>query len=188
MVPPCDHECVGVVIPDAGDTYWLLDRGKPPPGWAGVGDHLDDHGGPEAAARAKTLEELSITVVSLIPAFEDWLPNWCRRRHQPRKLGHHWHLFIAEWRGQPTPEPEEARGLRRFHRRQLQVLAERTAAYAIGDVTPPQFAADPGLELPWAYWAHRLGLVDLPRDVLSRIIDRSALPPDVLSLNSRTPS
>jgi hypothetical protein len=102
------------------------------------------------------------------------------------KLGHNWHIFIAEWDGEPAPAPDEARDLRRFRRQQLQALAERTAAYAVGDVTPEAFAAAPGLELPWAYWAHRTNLVDLPRDVLTRIADRSARPPAVLSAGIRS--
>lgn len=177
MAALCDHACVGVVIPDAGDTYWLLDRGKPPPGWAFAAGHLDNHGDPETAARVETRQEMGLTVVNLIPAIEEWFPNWCRRRYQSEEPGHDWRIFIAEWEGEPIPSPDEAGDLRRFHRWQLQALAERTAAYAVGDVTPEEFAADPGLELPWAYWAHRLNLVDLPRDVLVRITDRSTRPP-----------
>ncbi|WP_113699568.1 hypothetical protein [Nonomuraea lactucae] len=128
---------------------------------------------------------MGLNVVRLVPAIEEWLPNWCRRQHQPRKLGHNWHIFIAEWEGVPTPSLDEAHGLRRFHRPHLQALAERTAAYAVGDVTPGAFAAAPGLELPWAYWAHRLGLVDLPHDALTRIVDRSASPPGPVLLDRR---
>ncbi|MEU4513100.1 NUDIX domain-containing protein [Nonomuraea wenchangensis] len=177
MAARCDHQCVGVVIPD-GDTVWLLERGTPPPGWAGVGGHLDHHGSPEQAARAETKEEMGLTGLTLISVFEEWLPNWCRREPQPGTLGHRWHMFIATWwEGTPTASPPETRAVRRFHQRELQVLAERAAAYAVGEVTPADFAAKPGLELPWVYWAYRLGLVDLPGDVLGRIVDRSALSP-----------
>ena len=65
----------------------------------------------------------------------------------------------------------------RYTRREVQVLAERTAAYAAGLVSEQDWLANPGLEPVWCDWMAQLGWVRLPEFALDRIRAVAATPP-----------
>jgi 8-oxo-dGTP pyrophosphatase MutT (NUDIX family) len=164
---PCDHAAVGVLISSPAGLL-VFERVRPPAGIAPVAGHVDQHGGPEQAARAEVGEEVGLTVTSLLPLTTAWRPNRCRRPATDR-VGHYWSVYRAEVSGQIRPSAQEVRVPRWLHQDQLQQHALRTAAYAEGRLSEAQFAAEPGLEPMWVRFLHELELVRLPDDALSLI-------------------
>lgn len=163
----CDHAAVGVLISSPAGLL-VFERVRPPAGIAPVAGHVDQHGGPEQAACAEVGEEVGLTVTSLHLVTSVWRPNRCRRPTRNR-VGHLWSIYRAEATGQVRSSPRETRAPRWLPRDQLQQHANRTAAYADGQLSDEQFAAAPGLEPVWVRFLHELRLVTVPDDVLDRI-------------------
>ncbi|MFI0412396.1 NUDIX hydrolase [Actinomadura sp. 3N508] len=127
---PCDNTSIGVIITDSQDRYLLIDRATAPFGMAPVAGHIDQHGGPEFAARNEVREEVGLTVVSLRQLSETWLPNSCRRPAGPEGIGHYWTLYQATFAGQIQMAADEVRAVQWADRTDLQTLAERAIANA----------------------------------------------------------
>lgn len=165
----CDHAAVGVLISSPAGLL-VFERARPPAGIAPVAGHVDQHGGPEQAARTEVAEKVGLTVTSLHLLTTAWRPNRCRRPTSER-VGHYWSIYRAQVSGQIRPSAQEVRAPRWLHPDQLQQHAHRTAAYAEGRLSEEQFTAEPGLEPVWVLFLHGLQLVTLPEDTL-RLIDK----------------
>jgi len=150
----CDGNSVGVVPRDPDGRILMITRNLAPSGIAPIAGHVCDeiptltHLG---AAIVETQEEVGLTVwpedLALIYARD--LPNRCRRIPAP-SLSHDWRVFSAtRWTGELTPSERETRGARWYELAEVQALAERTVAYAHGDVTEKEWQAEPGLEPVW---------------------------------------
>ncbi|NKQ54564.1 NUDIX hydrolase [Amycolatopsis sp. K13G38] len=163
----CDHAAVGVLI-SSPDGLLVFERARPPAGIAPVAGHVDQHGGPEQAARIEVAEEVGLTVTSLDLLLTAWRPNHCRRPTSDH-VGHQWWIYRAQTSGPIRPSAQEVRAPRWLHQDQLQQYAHRTAAYAEGQLSEEQFTAKPGLEPVWVRFLHELQLVRLPDDILSLI-------------------
>ncbi|SEP53372.1 NUDIX hydrolase [Amycolatopsis saalfeldensis] len=163
----CDHAAVGVLISSPAGLL-VFERVRFPVGIAPVAGHVDQHGGPEQAARAEVAEEVGLTVTSLHLLTTAWRPNRCRRPTSDR-AGHHWSIYRAEVSGQIRPSTKEVRAPRWLSPEPLQQHAHRTAAYAAGRLSEEQFIAEPGLEPVWVRFLHELQLVTLPDDTLNLI-------------------
>lgn len=168
----CDNASVGVVIESAGRVL-LLTRAKPPAGIAPPAGHVDDHGSPDQAARAEVAEEVGLTVTGLSKVLTGWRDNVCRRRTTGR-VGHQWTIYRAQATGQLRPSRDETRGARWYSRAEVQRLADRTAAYAQGEVSEADWQRRPGLEPVWCHWLHELRLVRLSGTDLRRIAEVAA--------------
>lgn len=165
--PYCDHAAVGVLISSPAGLL-VFERARPPAGIAPVAGHLDQHGGPEQAARAEVAEEVGLTVTSLRLLTTAWRPNRCRRPVNGR-VGHRWWIFQAQVSGAIRPSVKEVRAPRWLRPDQLQQHAHRTAAYAAGQLDEEQFTTAPGLEPVWVRFLSELQLVALPEDTLNMI-------------------
>jgi 8-oxo-dGTP pyrophosphatase MutT (NUDIX family) len=171
-VPPstasgCDHASVGVLI-TSPDGLLVFQRTTPPVGIAPVAGHVDQHGGPEQAARMEVNEEVGLKVTSLHLMLGTWRPNRCRRQTSGL-VGHHWWIYGAHTSGTIRPSAREVRAPRWISTHQLRQLAHRTAAYAEGRIDQDEFTARPGVEPVWVRFLHELRLVTLTEDSLSLI-------------------
>ncbi|WP_329537117.1 NUDIX domain-containing protein (plasmid) [Streptomyces sp. NBC_01450] len=104
----CDHTSVGVLISSPSGLL-VFDRVTPPAGLAPVAGHVDQHGGPEQAARDEVTEEAGLTVTRLHLLLDQWRPNRCRRT-PTGPVGHHWWIFQAEASRSLRPSAREVRG------------------------------------------------------------------------------
>ncbi|MFB7555027.1 NUDIX domain-containing protein [Streptomyces brevispora] len=163
----CDHASVGVLISSPSGLL-VFERATPPAGIAPVAGHVDQHGGPEQAARDEVTEEVGLTVTHLHLLLERWRPNSCRRTPSG-PVGHQWWIFEAKVSGPLCPSAREVRAPRWIHPNQLQQHALRTAAYANGALSHGEFEREPGLEPVWCRFLHDLELVTLPSADLNRI-------------------
>ncbi len=151
-IRPCDNTSVGVIVIDGTDRYLLIERSTPPFGIAPVAGHIDNHGGPQSAARNEVNEEVGLTILNLRKLCELWRPNPCRRPAGPGGIGHHWTLYQATVEGELRTSPDEVRAARWINTDELQALAERTAAHARGHLTSKEFLAKPGLQPVWVHF------------------------------------
>lgn len=146
---PCDNTSIGVIIADSQDRYLLIDRATAPFGMAPVAGHIDQHGGPELAARNEVREEVGLTVVNLRKLSESWLSNPCRRSVGPEGIGHHWTLYRATVAGQTRIAPDEVRAIHWADRTDLQTLAERAIANARRGLADQCVHERPALQSVW---------------------------------------
>ena len=82
----CDHKSVGILVMRDGKLL-LIERKKPPFGFAPPAGHIDEHGGFEEAAINELKEEVGLDVLSLKLAAEGRKENPCRR-------GSAWHYWL----------------------------------------------------------------------------------------------
>lgn len=171
-IPRCDNHSVAVIIRDGVRTL-MFERVHFPAGVAPAAGHVDGHSGAAAAARSKAADELGLTVVCLTKVTSGWRNNRCRRRPGPRGIGHHWSVYEATVTGKLVPSAAETRNVRWLYPAELQVLADRTAAYARGWLSDVEFECDPGLEPVMVAWLVDIGDIELgPEDLAA--IDRVA--------------
>ncbi|MEU8040847.1 NUDIX hydrolase [Streptosporangium sp. NPDC049078] len=175
-MPRCDNKSVGVLIGNSAGQWLMFDRATFPPGVAGAAGHVDGHSGVIDAARAEVAEELGLTVARLSLVCAEWRRNRCRRIPGPLGVGHWWSVYRAEVSGELAPSARETRNVRWVAADELQVLTDRTAAYAAGRVSAVEFAAEPGIEPVWVAWLVAAGLVTATLEDLERI-DRAARQP-----------
>ncbi|MFJ9558347.1 NUDIX hydrolase [Nocardiopsis sp. NPDC101807] len=150
----CDGNSVGVVLRDDQGRILMITRNLAPSGIAPIAGHVCDeiptltHLG---AAIVETQEEVGLTVwpEDLTLVYARSIPNRCRRI-PAASLSHEWMVFGAtRWTGELSPSERETRGARWYELDEIQALAERTVAYAHGDVTEADWQAEPGLEPVW---------------------------------------
>src|SRR3546814_880586 len=85
----CDHTSVGMLVWRA-DKLLLVERRKPPFGYAPPAGHVDDHGSFEEAAHAELEEEVGLHIKSLELLAEGRKDNECRRENG---TWHYWKVY-----------------------------------------------------------------------------------------------
>lgn len=179
MPKTCCGTSVGVLVFDAeAERLLMITRGTAPAGVAPVAGHaLDEHASYQDAARAEVHEEVGLKVTNLTGlAVGGFHPGRCRRI--PRNGGgHDWEIYSASVSGDLAPSQREVAAVAWYSRREVQALAERTAAYANGAVSEQDWLDVPGLEPVWCDWLAQLGWVRLPEADLDRIRRVAATPP-----------
>jgi ADP-ribose pyrophosphatase YjhB (NUDIX family) len=153
--PICDHTSVGILIWRDGRLL-IIERRKPPPGFAPPAGHVDDHGSYEDAATAEVQEEVGLEVVSLSLLGEGRRDNPCRRVDG---TWHYWKIFEAQVTGTPKRSYEETKGLMWADGETLQKLANRTLAWQAKKLSDQQWIASPGLEPVWFHWLSELRVI-----------------------------
>ncbi|MFE0270458.1 NUDIX domain-containing protein [Nocardiopsis alba] len=177
MSKQCCGTSVGVLVFDKARAQMLMiKRGTLPAGIAPVAGHaLDEHASYEAAAYAEVAEEIGLTVTGLSRLTAGGHhPGRCRRQGS---TGHTWRLYEATVEGDLAPSEREVADVRWYPLSELQALADRTGAWAAGQISGDEFAADPGLEPVWVHWLHALGYVYATAQDRAAIQQLAATPP-----------
>ncbi|WP_460304525.1 NUDIX domain-containing protein [Actinocorallia aurea] len=184
----CDTASAGVIIEDGEGRVLLLTRATAPSGLAPAAGHvfdgheiegadgaLDEEASFRAAAIAELAEELGLTLrdADMAHVTGGWRPSPCRRPLPPGcEPGHEWRVYRASASsvtGVLAPAPDEAKGARWYTPAEVQALADRTAAQALGTVSDAEFDAAPGLQAVWVRWLADAGLVSIPEPLLDAI-------------------
>lgn len=111
---PCDHKSVGILV-WRKEKLLLIERKKPPYGWAPPAGHVDDFGSYEAAANAELREEVGLKALQIELIAEGRKENWCRRGGK----WHYWKIFVAKTAGVPVRSLTETRNLEWYDEHQL---------------------------------------------------------------------
>jgi ADP-ribose pyrophosphatase YjhB (NUDIX family) len=125
------HYSVGALIERNG-KYLLIDRVKPPLGFAGIAGHIDGDESKEHALFREVKEESNLNVIKNKLIFEEEL-NWNKCS---KGIGvHYWYLFDCKASGRVRRNPAEAKSI---------------GWYSIAEISKLN------LEPVWAYWFEKL--------------------------------
>lgn len=151
----CDHTSVGMIVWKA-DKILLIERKRPPFGFAPPSGHVDDDVSFERAASRELEEETGLKALKLNILAEEYLQNTCRR------IGGTWHLwkvYQVEAQGEIKRSFTETKQAGWFSIQEVYQLAQRTRTYLSGNITKEEWQASPGLEVIWYEWFNKLAIV-----------------------------
>lgn len=148
MSSACDHKSVGIIVWQ-NEKLLLIERKKPPYGYAPPAGHVDSHGGYEQAAREELKEEVGLTSTSLFLKIEGRKENRCRREEGS---WHYWKIYEAQTSGNIKPSPEETKKVIWAPRLMIQNLASRTKQYLENRLDEKEWEKNPGIEPVWYEW------------------------------------
>lgn len=151
----CDHTSVGVLV-WIDCRLLLIERVKPPFGFAPPSGHVDDHGSFEEAAMAELREEVDLVASRINLIAEGRISNKCRR------IGgnwHYWRIYNAKVRGTPLPNLTEAKSLGLFSSEEIGEMARRTVQKGSG------LKLDPA----WVYWFSKIGIIEMSKTDLGEL-------------------
>lgn len=139
------------------DKLLLIERRKPPFGFAPPAGHVDGRPSYESAARAELREEVGLEALDLALVADGRKNNPCRR---PKGTWHHWKIYkVSSFAGSLSPSPSETKRSVWCDRNELLHLALRTRQYLKGNLDEDRWQASPGLEPVWYDWFTELGIL-----------------------------
>jgi 8-oxo-dGTP pyrophosphatase MutT (NUDIX family) len=167
----CDNSSVGAICEQEGKLL-VIERADGA-GVAPPAGHGTEHGGSLREAVCQEVQEetgLNADLALPVERMSQWRLNRCKRHEGLDGLGHFWHYFQVAVSGTIDPDPTETKKVWWATREELAELADRTVAYARGEVTAEEFAAAPGIEPVWMLpLADRAWIPDVDVDDLDRI-------------------
>ncbi len=128
------HYSVGALIKE-NDKYLLIDRVKPPLGFAGLAGHIDEGEDKIHALKREVEEESGLKIGCYRLFFEeelDW--NWCSKGVDI----HYWYLFGCEVSGEIKQNFVETKSIGWYSLNEIKKL---------------------NLEPVWKYWFKKLGII-----------------------------
>jgi len=156
----CDHKSVGMLIWNEGKLL-LIERRRPPYGFAPPAGHIDDHGSFEDAAKNEVKEEVGLDTKSLKLLTEGRKENPCRREGG---VWHYWKIFEVKTDGKIVASPSETKQYGWYTKGQIQELAKRTESYVSKKISEPEWQSAPGIEPVWKEWFSELRILIPIRD------------------------
>ena len=128
------HYSVGAVIHKDG-RYLLIDRGVPPPGFAGVAGHIDEGEEAKEAIAREVAEETGLHVESMELLWEEFVEwNWCSKG----VTGHYWYVYACTVSGDIVRDERETKSAGWYSAEEIKVLP---------------------LERVWEYWFQKLHII-----------------------------
>jgi len=155
MAKSCDHKSVGMLVWQSGKLL-LIERGKPPFGFAPPAGHVDDDTLFEEAAGRELREEVGLESKELQLLTEGRKDNHCRREGGS---WHYWKIYNVEASGDINRSKNETKGVDFYDLETLQSLAKRTEKYLKGDIPDSDWEKSPGLEPVWYEWFKELNIL-----------------------------
>ncbi|MDP3093751.1 MAG: NUDIX domain-containing protein [bacterium] len=151
-VKKCDHTSVGMHIWRNGKLL-LIERKKPPFGFAPPAGHVDGSISFEEAAKRELQEEVGLRAKKLKLIFEGRKQNPCRRKGG---AWHYWKVYNVEAEGQIKRSVYETKNIGWYSSKQIENLAEKTRRYLAGQIPEREWVKSPGLEVFWYRWRKEL--------------------------------
>lgn len=135
----------------------LIERGRPPYGYAPPAGHVDGRKSFEEAARAELAEEVGLVANRLDLVIEGRKNNPCRRENG---TWHFWRIYVVDALGDVLPNPSEAKRYLWCTRANLEEFKCRTDRYLKGELADTDWMREPGLEPVWREWLFELNYFD----------------------------
>lgn len=151
----CDHTSVGMIVCQ-GDQLLLIERRKPPFGFAAPAGHVDDDGSYEIAARRELNEEVGLTAVTLTIVLEKDMNNVCRRQDG---IWHHWKVYEVTATGDVRRSEQETNQAIWASVEMVEAMAAKTRLYEAGEISEEAWRQNPGLEAVWYEHFEHLGII-----------------------------
>jgi len=151
----CDHKSVGIIVWQ-NSKLLLIERKKPPFGFAPPAGHIDNHGSFEQAAEEELFEETGLRAVKLYFLTGGPKNNPCRRLEG---TWHHWKIYEANVTGELKPSKEETKQARFYSKEEILALTKRTEQQFAGQVSGEDWEKSPGIEPVWHDWFRELTII-----------------------------
>lgn len=152
----CDHTSVGMLV-WRHRRLLLIERRKPPFGFAPPAGHVDDHGSFETAAKIELKEEAGLDAKHVELLIEGRRENTCRRKNG---TWHHWRIYRVIEEGRLRRSRSETKRIGWYSEEDLRKLISRTHRYLRNEINETQWRRSPGLEPVWCEWFDELGLLE----------------------------
>jgi len=151
----CDNKSVGMLV-WRDDKLLLIERKKPPFGFAPPSGHVDKDNSFEAAAKRELKEEVGIETDNIELLIEGRKNNPCRRENGS---WHYWKIYKIDANGEIKRSDDETKQANFCGKDILLSLASKTEKYIRGDITQNNWENSPGLEPVWYEWLKELKII-----------------------------
>jgi len=152
MPKSCDNKSVGMLVWQ-NDKLLLIERKKPPFGFAPPAGHVDKDTSFEVAAKRELEEEVGLEVKNIEFLIEGRKDNPCRREGGS---WHYWKIYQIEATGEIKRSEDETKQAIFYKKEDLLLLASKTEKYFRGDIEQNEWEKSPGLEPVWYEWLKEL--------------------------------
>lgn len=155
MPKKCDNKSVGMLV-WRNDKLLLIERKKPPFGFAPPAGHVEGNDLFEDTAKRELKEEVGLktkNIEFLIEGRKD--NNHCRRSG----TWHYWKIYKIETEGEVKRSEDETKQADFYTKSDIISLAAKTEKYIRGDVKEDEWQKSPGLEVVWYEWLKELKII-----------------------------
>ncbi|MBU2592181.1 NUDIX domain-containing protein, partial [Patescibacteria group bacterium] len=139
-----------------GDEILLIERKKPPFGFAPPAGHVDDKGSFDNAAKEEVEEEVGLVARKIRLVTEGRKENPCRREGG---AWHYWKIYRVEAEGEIKRSEDETKRAGWFSIDQIRSLAQKTEKYLASEIPEEEWQQSPGIEPVWLEWFKELGIL-----------------------------
>lgn len=155
MSKECDHKSVGMLV-WRDNNLLLIERKRPPFGFAPPAGHLDGDALFEDAAKRELQEEVGLKTENLKLLIEGRKDNPCRRNGGS---WHYWKIYEVQASGEIRRSVEETKQAKFVNKELLAELAKKTEQYINKEISDSEWEKSPGLEPVWYEWLKALKII-----------------------------
>ena len=155
MSKKCDNKSVGMLV-WRNDKLLLIERMKPPFGFAPPAGHVEGNDLFEDTAKRELEEEVGLktkNIEFLIEGRKD--NNYCHRGGS----WHYWKIYKIEAEGEIKRSEDETKQAGFYSKSDIANLAAKTEKYIRGDIKEDEWQKSPGLEIVWYEWLKELKII-----------------------------
>ena len=152
MAKKCDNKSVGMLVWRDGGLL-LIERKKPPFGFALPAGHIDGDNSFEESAKRELQEEVGLETQNIKLLIEGRKENPCRREGGS---WHYWKIYQIESENEIKRSEDETKQAIFCKKDDLLLLAVKTEKYLHGDIKQDAWEKSPGLEPVWYEWLKEL--------------------------------
>lgn len=134
----------------------LIERKKPPFGFAPPAGHIDGDSSFEESAKRELKEEVGLEAENLKLLIEGRKENPCRREGGS---WHYWKIYQIEAVDEIKRSEVETKQAIFCKKEVLLLLASKTEKYLRGDIIQDEWEKAPGLEPVWYEWLKELEII-----------------------------
>jgi ADP-ribose pyrophosphatase YjhB (NUDIX family) len=157
MPKNCDHKSVGMLVWKNGELL-LIERKKPPFGFAPPAGHLDEDGDDfGSAAKRELMEEVGLDAGNMELVAEGKKENHCRREGG---TWHYWKIYKIAAEGEIKRSEDETKQAEFYSKEKINLLISKTKEYIQGKLTEEDWEKSPGIEPVWYEWLKELKIVE----------------------------
>jgi len=138
------------------DKLLLIERKKPPFGFAPPAGHVDEDTSFEVAAKRELKEEVGLEANSIEFLIEGRKDNPCRREGGN---WHYWKIYKISTNGEIKRSDDETKQANWYDKNQIGILAKKTKNYLAGGIPEDEWVKNPGLEPVWLEWLSELKII-----------------------------
>lgn len=155
MAKKCDNKSVGMLV-WKDEKLLLIERKKPPFGFAPPAGHIDGDNSFEEAAVRELKEEVGLVTKNIELLTVGRKENPCRREGGGF---HYWKIYKIDAEGEIVGSKDETKQAGFYGIDEMSLLANKTQEYLHGSINQNDWEKSPGLEPVWYEWLQALKII-----------------------------